>query len=152
MTALIVLDLDAPVFVVSDDGVDQLVLDQGAQELILNEEGPQGRPATSGFGCFIPGPLTNANQMLFRWPSIGLTLVSTNLSRVIAKTAATASCIIGVYVNGVLSGTIVFGIGQLAATVTLSFTQLNDGDILELIGPAVPDIHLADITAAFLSS
>lgn len=117
-------------------------------------QGPQGKAAKSGFGFFLPGYLKTPSQMLMRYESVGVTYIDPALARasVDIDKVAQATTIIGVLVDSVQVGTITFAAGQTHAAISLSITQLNDGQVMTLIGPATIDPLLSDITIVFITN
>lgn len=96
--------------------------------------------ATSLVGMSIP------NQEVLIFAANSSFTLSVTGSTAIAKTAATAQTDFLIKVNTVTKGTLRFAAsGTVASVVGASSTSISSGDLIEIIGPASPDLTLANI-------
>jgi hypothetical protein len=102
---------------------------------------------TSELSIWAQGPLANSEILFKKIPSRNLTLHA-GLSGSTAKTgvAATASTVLTLRKNGTAIGTFTFAAGATSATIAFAAdVQFTAGvDVLDLIGPATPDLTAAD--------
>ncbi len=98
----------------------------------------------AGFYGFLP----RASQLIGKWTVVRNVTFSANYpgSKATAGYAATASTVLSIYKNGVVQGTITFGIGATVGTFVGSAFSLVPGDILMVACPASPDATLAEIS------
>ena len=67
-------------------------------------------------------------------------------SQAVASANATASTTFTLKKNGTAFGTVVYGSGSSSGTFTITTTTtFAAGDLLEVDGPATPDVTLADV-------
>lgn len=113
----------------------------------FNLKGTSSAPASTvvSFGDMITGLSTPSQEFLLYPANSSFTLSFTG-STGVAKMAATAQTDFLVKVNGTTKATIRWAIGAtVASLVTPTSTAIVSGDVIEIIGPATPDLTLATI-------
>jgi len=90
-----------------------------------------------------------ASEVLLRFvaPSTGTTFpAGLSDSRAKAKVAATSSKVFSITEDGTQVGTMTFAVGGTVATFAMAANAaLTEGQMLEVVSPAVPDATLADL-------
>lgn len=98
-----------------------------------------------GIATQVIGLTTPTQRVLIYSANSAFTLTPVN-STAIAKTAATAQTDFLIKVNSVTKGTFRFAVsGTVASIVSPTSLGIVSGDLIEIFGPATPDLSLADI-------
>lgn len=90
--------------------------------------------------------LTTPSQQVYEYVANSSFTLAVTGSTAVAKIAATAQTDFVVKVNGVTKGTLRFAIsGTVASVVSPTSTAIVSGDLIEIFGPATPDLTLSTI-------
>jgi hypothetical protein len=125
----------------------------GPASTVAGPTGPTGLSANiyDMSGGTIGAPTGSA--VILRFTSVRTVFVSTTGNEATAGTAATASAVFTLYVNGFSFGTMTFGAGSSVATFSIASTQtINPGDIFTIVAPSSADATLADIALTIKGS
>lgn len=117
----------------------------GVVTLSYQNPSPAASADPAGIPAMLIGVSSPSQEVLFYVANYSFNLPLTG-STALAKVAATAATDFDIRVNGISKGTMHFGIGDTIGTLTFATSSgISSGDSIEIIGPLVPDVTLANI-------